>query len=181
VEPVEEIGQYGGTWNSAILGTADVVWLWRTIAYEPLVRWDPDWTEPIPNVAESMEVADGGREYTFKLRKGMKWSDGKPFTADDIVFAYEDVLLNEDLTPDVPTAFLGGDTPAKIEKLDDYTVRFTFPGEPHGLFLEQLAYNGQITAWPRHYLEQFHCTRRASRWTSPWRSYGRAERNGRRP
>jgi peptide/nickel transport system substrate-binding protein len=156
VEPVDEIGQYGGTWNSAILGTADVVWLWRTIAYEPLVRWDPGWTEPIPNVAESMEVAGGGKEYTFKLRKGMRWSDGKPFTADDIVFAYEDVLLNEDLTPDVPTTFLGGDTPAKIEKLDDYTVKFTFPGEPNGLFLEQLAYNGQITAWPRHYLKQFH-------------------------
>jgi peptide/nickel transport system substrate-binding protein len=86
----------------------------------------------------------------------MRWSDGKPFTADDIVFAYEDVLLNEDLTPNVPTTFLGGDTPAKIEKLDDYTVKFTFPGEPNGLFLEQLAYNGQITAWPRHYLKQFH-------------------------
>ncbi len=156
VEPVDEIGQYGGTWNSAILGTADVVWLWRTIAYEPLVRWDPGWTEPIPNVAESVEVAGGGREYTFKLREGMKWSDGEPFNADDIVFAYEDVLLNEDLTPDVPTAFLGGDEPAEIEKLDDYTVKFTFPGEPNGLFLEQLSYNGQITAWPRHYLEQFH-------------------------
>ncbi|MDQ3251308.1 MAG: ABC transporter substrate-binding protein, partial [Actinomycetota bacterium] len=109
-----------------------------------------------PNVAESVEVAGGGREYTFKLREGMKWSDGEPFNADDIVFAYEDVLLNEDLTPDVPTAFLGGDEPAEIEKLDDYTVKFTFPGEPNGLFLEQLSYNGQITAWPRHYLEQFH-------------------------
>jgi ABC-type transport system substrate-binding protein len=156
VEPVDEIGQYGGTWNSAILGTADVVWLWRTIAYEPLVRWDPGWTEPIPNVAESVEVSGGGREYTFKLREGMKWSDGKPFNADDIIFAYEDVLLNEDLIPDVPTAFLGGDEPAEIEKVDDYTVKFTFPGEPNGLFLEQLSYNGQITAWPRHYLEQFH-------------------------
>ena len=57
----------------------------------------------------------GGREYTFKLREGMKWSDGKPFTADDIVFAYEDVLSNEDLTPDVPLTFLGGDEPAEIE------------------------------------------------------------------
>jgi ABC-type transport system substrate-binding protein len=156
VEPIDQIGQYGGTWNSAILGSADVVWLWRTVGYEPLVRWDPEWTEPIPNVAKSVEVAGSGREYTFKLREGMKWSDGKPFTADDIVFAYEDVLLNEDLTPEVPITFVGGDEPAKIEKVDDYTVKFTFPDEPNGLFLEQLSYNGLITSWPRHYLEQFH-------------------------
>ena len=94
VEPVDQIGQYGGTWISAILNTADVVWLWRTVSYEPLVRWDPEWTEPIPNVAESVDIAGEGKEYTFKLREGIKWSDGKPFTADDIIFAYEDVLLN---------------------------------------------------------------------------------------
>ncbi len=55
----------------------------------------------MPNVAESWTVNPEATEYTFKLRKGMKWSDGKPFTADDIVFWANDVINNKELTPAV--------------------------------------------------------------------------------
>jgi ABC-type transport system substrate-binding protein len=155
VEPVERIGVYGGTWNTALLGVADTSWLGRTIGYEGLVRWDPGFEEVLPNVAESFEASDDGTEYTFRLRRGMKWSDGEPFTADDIIFAYEDFTLNEELNPVVLSWLVRGDEPGKLEKVDDHTVRFTFSA-PNGLFLERVAASHPFTAYPRHYLEQFH-------------------------
>lgn len=157
VEPFERVGEYGGEWNTALLGGSDHIWLTRTLAYENLVRWNPEWTEIIPNVAESFEVDEDATVYTFTLREGLKWSDGAPFTSDDIVFWYEDVLMNEELTPSVPDWLVSGGEPVVVEKLDDTTVTFTF-AEPYGLFLQELArVSGSLpTQYPRHYLEPFH-------------------------
>ena len=103
VEPVESIGQYGGTWHAGLRGGEDNAWIFRTIAYEPLVRWTRDWTGIIPMWPSPGRSTTDATEFTFKLREGMKWSDGEPFTADDIMFWYEDVLMNEELTPRPPT------------------------------------------------------------------------------
>jgi ABC-type transport system substrate-binding protein len=155
VEPTDRMGQYGGEWNSALLGAADTAWLVRTIGYENLTRWQPEVRafsidEVIPNIAESFESSDDGTEFTFKLRKGMKWSDGEPFSADDLVFAQNDVFLNKELFPDPPFE-------ATAEKVDDNTVRFTFK-EPESLFVHRQATpSGELlVTLPRHYLEQFH-------------------------
>ena len=158
VTPHERIGQYGGDWNTALLGAGDANWIQLTIGYEPLVRWNPDWTEVIPNIAERVEVNENSTEFTFYLRPGMKWSDGEPFTADDLLFWYEDVLMNEELTPAVPGWLTSGGEPVVVEKGDDTTVTFSF-AEPYGLFLQDLATSdgSRLTAnFPRHYLEQFH-------------------------
>ena len=56
----------------------------------------------VGNVLQSFEVSDGDRVFTLRLRPGLKWSDGVPVTMDDVLFAYEDVLLNEKLTPSFP-------------------------------------------------------------------------------
>jgi peptide/nickel transport system substrate-binding protein len=151
VTPHDRIGQHGGTWRTALVGGGDNAWLIRVILYENLVRWDPEWTEIIPNVAESVEVSEDAREYTFSLREGMRWSDGEPFTADDIMFWWEDVYMNEELTPAAPA------NPLTVERLDDYTVRFVFE-RPEGLFLQNAAApdGWMYTGYPRHYLEQFH-------------------------
>lgn len=150
VEVVEEIGDYGGTWNTGLLGGGDFGWFQRTIAYENLVRWNPDWTGVVPNIAESFEVNDNATEYTFKLREGMKWSDGAPFTADDIMFWYEDVFNNEEITPDK-----GVNAPV-VEKVNDYEVKFIFE-EPKGTFLQETASVGcPHTCFPAHYMKQFH-------------------------
>ncbi len=159
VTPVEGVGQYGGTWRMGLNGGQDNALLTRTMAYEHLVRWTPDWTAIEPNIAESYEVNAEATEYTFKLREGMKWSDGEPFTADDLVFWYEDIVQNEEYGAAHPQGNwlqAGGETVA-VEKVDDYTVKLIFAA-PNGLFLQRLATpdGAELTRWPKHYCSQFH-------------------------
>ncbi|MGO6908795.1 ABC transporter substrate-binding protein, partial [Rhizobium ruizarguesonis] len=78
---LESVGTYGGTWRTATFGGGDSE-IERSIGYTRLVRWNPEWTEVIPDLAKSVEVNDNATEYTFTLREGTRWSDGEPFTAD---------------------------------------------------------------------------------------------------
>ena len=156
VEPLEAIGTYGGTWRAVLTGSGDRVWLTRTVGYENLVRWNPEWTEVIPNVAESWEVSEGGRVYTFNLRQGIRWSDGDLFDTEDVAFAWNDVLTNNALaTP--PSFLMDGDQPAMLEVVDAHTFRLIF-STPRGLLLEHLAHGNSdmFTRFPSHYLQQFH-------------------------
>jgi peptide/nickel transport system substrate-binding protein len=138
VEPVERLGRYGGTWQMAMRGNADRALVYRTIGYEHLLRWDPAWTRVVPNVAQSFSVNDDATAFTFKLRQGMRWSDGHPFTADDIMFWYEDILKNPELTPKPPPWLIAGGKLVDVDKLDAFTVRFRFDA-PNGLFPQALA------------------------------------------
>ena len=157
VEPLDSIGQYGGTWHMGMRGGEDLVWLTRTVGYIGLVRWSSDWTQVVPDLAASWDVNEDATEYDFHLREGLRWSDGVPFTADDIVFWYEDVITNPDLYV-TPLAFMiSGGEMGVVSKIDDYTVRFNFSA-PNGLLLQRLASPNEgmfITATPKHYLSQF--------------------------
>lgn len=161
VQPTESLGQYGGTWRSGLRGGQDNAWLLRTIGYDYLVRWSPDWSEVIPNLAESFEASADATEFTFKLREGVKWSDGVPFTADDIMFWYEALIMNDEYTAINPVGSPWvspiSKTKVTVEKIDDYTVKFVF-AEPFGLFLQILATpSGPApTRHPAHYCSQFH-------------------------
>lgn len=155
VEPAEEIGQYGGT----LFDLYDGVRLaeFRQFGYESLVRWSVDGTEVVPNIAEGWEVSEDGTTYTFFLREGLKWSDGVDFTADDIIFWWEEVETNTDISPGGPYPyFVVSGEAATVTKIDDYTVSFSW-SNPNGLFLQNLSasYGVRITQFPRHYLEQF--------------------------
>ncbi|MEQ7129368.1 ABC transporter substrate-binding protein [Actinopolymorpha sp. B11F2] len=155
IQPVEQLGSYGGTWQHALIGT-DVNSIIGTWKYDPLVMWDRNWEQVVPNVAEQVEISGGGREYLFGLRQGMKWSDGEPLTADDIMFWYEAVFKNKELTPVIPTFLQFGGVPVVAEKVDDYTVRFSFT-KPYALFLQQLAdWDPIVELLPSHYLKEFH-------------------------
>jgi peptide/nickel transport system substrate-binding protein len=156
VEPLHEIGRYGGDWRGGTVETNGDIWT-RNGSYEQLLRWTPEWDGIMPNIAESYEANNEGSEYTFHLREGIRYSDGAPFTADDIMFWYEDVFMNEELTPAKPTWLVRGGDPVVVEKIDDYTVKFSFTS-PHGLFLKIACQSNQeiTTRYPRHYLEQFH-------------------------
>ncbi len=154
---IDGIGDYGGTLRTTILANGDQYNLTRTIANETLVRWDTSWTKIEPSIAEEVTVSDDATTFTFKLRKGLKWSNGAPFNADDIMFWYEDVFMNEALTPSPSSVFMAGGEPVKVRRIDDVTVEFKFAA-PYGLFMQQLAYGQghQPIVYPRHYLEQFH-------------------------
>lgn len=159
VTVAEEIGAYGGTWNTAITGAADGPWLWRTINDGHLLERSRDWTEITPNVASAFEENDDATEFTITLREGIRWSDGEPLTTRDVEFAFNDVALNAELTQGVPTELSGTDgAPAELEIVDDYTFIVRFSG-PKPLFRNDMAGGvaGQrFTMYPRHYLEQFH-------------------------
>jgi peptide/nickel transport system substrate-binding protein len=108
------------------------------------------------NVAKEWEVTDDGKVFTFYLRPGQKWSTGAEFTADDIMFWYEDVLLNEELSPSIPSWWRPGGEPGAVEKIDDYAVRFTFVA-PHGILPDLLPFSASfILTYPREYMSQFH-------------------------
>ncbi len=157
LEVVEQPGEYGGTIRRAILGGGDQHNIVRTIGSDNMVRWDREWSEVRPNIAKSWDVSEDASKFTFHLREGMKWSDGAPFSADDILFWYEDVFNNEALTPTKDNTFIGPAGPAKVTKIDDYTVEFDF-GAPNGLFIQNMAYGFGYhpTVYAKHYLEQFH-------------------------
>ena len=150
VQPLESVGTYGGQWRTGTIERNGND-LFRNIGYEQLMRYTPTYDAVIPNIAESVEASEDGREYTFTLRKGLKWSDGTPFTTDDVVFWYEDVLMNSEITPTPPRpAFT-------ITKVDDVTFTWTFE-EPNGLFLKDVARvnNERACMHQKAYLSQFH-------------------------
>lgn len=155
VVEAEELGQYGGTCRSVTIGPGDRTSIIRLIGYEPGLRRDPMLQDTLPNVFSSVDANDDGTEYTVSLRSGMKWSDGEPFTADDVVFALEDVYGNEELFPSPPSWLSISGVKAVAEKIDDVTVTVTFP-EPTGLFMPGLDRNLDWPPfYPKHYAKDF--------------------------
>jgi len=77
-------------------------------------------------LAKSWDISEDSLVITFHLREGLKWSDGEPFTADDVVFSFNDLYYNEDVETDTrDILILPDDTYPVVEKVDDYTVKVT--------------------------------------------------------
>ncbi|CAN5361180.1 ABC transporter substrate-binding protein [soil metagenome] len=157
VTPLEKVGTYGGTWRRGLSGSSDHNGILRCIGNMGLTRWDFDFTKVLPNVAESWEVSADSSTFVFKLRKGMKWSDGTPFTADDVVFSIEDCVKNTELYKTVPSILSVAGKGPDVTKVDDNTVQFKFAGA-YGLFLQQLAtpLGQHPTLFQKKYSSQFH-------------------------
>lgn len=121
----------------------------------PLFQVNPDDLEPLPNLAKSWEWSDDGRQLTMHLIEGAKWSDGDPFDAEDVMFYWDNHVMDPEITPlngASPETF-GQDT--TLEALDPYTVRFTFTSERPEQVLYALAY-GTFCPGPSHVMKPHH-------------------------
>jgi len=160
VIPIEKVGKYGGTIRVVI--PSRTVGASTDISYanpwEGILKFSRDGYSIEPNLAEKWTWRDGGKTLILYLRKGVKWSDGEPFTADDIMFWYEDIILNDELTPLKPTQWSPGGKLMKVEKIDDYTVqlKFTVPYPFATLYLAHYAGQERSFFYPKHFLKKYH-------------------------
>ncbi|KAJ49354.1 peptide/nickel transport system substrate-binding protein [Clostridium tetanomorphum] len=105
--------------------------------YEGLLKYKEGSTELEPCLAESWNISKDGKEYTFKLRKGVKFHDGTAFNADAVKFNIERQFL-PNVKEDMPYASFTFGSVQKVEKIDDYTVKIILK-EPYTPFLANLA------------------------------------------
>jgi peptide/nickel transport system substrate-binding protein len=156
ITPRDSIGRYGGTLMTVLRGGEDRVWLIRTAFYDNLLRWDFEYTKPLPNLAESWEVSPDATSYTFKLRKGVRWSDGEPFTSADVAFWWE-LFSDDEINPGKDAFFTVGGKLATFTVIDDLTFRFDFAA-PNGMFAQRLASGemGNPTAFAKHAVSRYH-------------------------
>jgi peptide/nickel transport system substrate-binding protein len=153
VAEVAAIGRPGGELRMLMASPKDtrmmaVYGYARLVGYTPALALKPD-------ILKSIDVKDG-RIFTLHLRKGMKWSDGQPFTAEDFRYWFEDVAQNSKLSPSgLPVSLMPRGQSPRFEVLDDTTVRYSWP-VPNPLFLPDLAgADPQFIYCPAHYLKQF--------------------------
>ena len=147
-------GKQGGTLK-LLIGRARDVRMLYVFGYARLVAYDRD-LKIVPDVLESVDVEDG-RIFTLKLRKGHRWSDGHPFTAEDFRYFWDDVVNNKALSPTGPPIDLMVDgQPPVFEVLDSHTIRYAW-AKPHPDFLPRLAAASPLLIYrPAHYLKKYH-------------------------
>jgi peptide/nickel transport system substrate-binding protein len=157
-----EIGQYGGIWRRGTLGPSDFNGIARVID-DALVIFSPDGGSVVNKYVESVTSSTDYKTWTVKLPKGAKWSNGDPFTTDDIMFWYKDALQNKDLTPSLPGWMQNKDgSVAEVKQVDEVTVQWIYK-EAHTTFLFELANadygDKNIPCFlPNKFLKQFHVT-----------------------
>lgn len=116
------------------------------IMYDGLLTTDPITGQPAPKLAKSYSISSDGKTYTINLRRGIKWSDGKPITADDVVFTWRDIIfagLGDTSTRD---SLVIDDKLPTVRKIDNYTVEFTTP-KPYAPFIRMLS----ASIAPKHF------------------------------
>ena len=162
-----QVGKYGGTLRLANERvTADYTMTTNGLQYA--IRAPGVGLKDLtlrPQFFSDFKVENNKTTFTFTIRKGLKWSDGYPVTTEDVRFAWEDVVLNEKITPAIPMYFRCEEKSdgelLKLEIIDDYTFRISFP-KPYGSFLAGFSnvklggpYSNMLLL-PAHYLKKFH-------------------------
>lgn len=171
VEPnIEEVGQYGGSFTTTALDNGR--WTWGTFTEQSMFRFKQDGSGTVEaNVCKEFSANEDSTVWTIKLREGMKWSDGQPFTADDIIFYYNHMsvpALNEDRTAvavDVEGYYNaytskpyncyqvlkdGKKYWAEFAKVNDYEFTVTFAASKPG-FPEEVAVDNKWMFLPKHF------------------------------
>jgi peptide/nickel transport system substrate-binding protein len=159
IEVVDSIGKYGGTWNAVTWwpGAGNI----KMKFYDPPVRWKADLTGYEAGLLVEMpEWTDDGQTITFTFRRGLRWSDGEPFTTADLLFWWEELANNEDYrTVTVPWWARNTDgTPITMEFPDDVTwvLKFDAPQYIMPYVLAQGFWEWEPLMKPAHFLKQYH-------------------------
>ncbi|TGR27789.1 ABC transporter substrate-binding protein [Mesorhizobium sp. M00.F.Ca.ET.151.01.1.1] len=142
-------GQTQG-WGGIDIGLSEC--LTRTA---PLFQVEAKDTEPLPNLAKSWDWSKDGHKLTMHLVEGAKWSDGVPFNADDVMFYWDDEVMDPNVSPlngATQETFGVGTT---LKKIDDYTVEWTFKDAFPKQHLYAMAY-GTFCPGPAHILKPQH-------------------------
>ena len=163
ITPKEKVGTYGGTWHRAYKGVSDR-WGPTKLMEEHALQWEWEGDAPksVVNTVEKWEQNADASEFTFYMRKGMRWSDGEDFDTNDVKFWYEDVYLNQDLTPSYGNTYDNADkTPFELTVVDQYTfkVKYKSPKPLLSIILPKIGTNmpaGPDFAAPEHYMKQWH-------------------------
>ena len=155
VVPYESVGKYGGTFdalsNATEAGTSDFM----SLRHVNLVRYSDDLQTIVPNVAKAWKWNDDYTELTFFLRKGHKWSDGAPFTGEDVKFWYDNLALDAKVIEKPKDYVLVAGERMQVEVVDPQTVVFKLPAPKPGLLAHFATHFGQGFQ-PKHFLGQFH-------------------------
>ena len=150
----ETIGNPGGELRMLMGGPKDTRMM-VVYGYARLVGYTPALTL-VPDILKSVDVQDG-RIFTLHLRSGHKWSNGRPFTAEDFRYWFEDVAQNSQLSPSgLPVSMIVQGEAPRFEVLDETTIRYAWT-RPNPLFLPNLAGADPLYIYcPSDYLKQFH-------------------------
>jgi ABC-type dipeptide transport system, periplasmic component len=144
------IGGQSQGWGGIDIGMSEC--LTRT---GPLFMIRAEELEPMPNLAKSWEWSEDGHELTMHLIEGAKWSDGDPFDTEDVMFYWEDHILDPNVSPlngGTPETFGVGTT---LEAIDEYTIKWTFEEAFPTQYLYAMAY-GTFCPGPSHILKPEH-------------------------
>lgn len=154
------IGKYGGTLKSVRNSATWDGWIWCILQERIIETVSGEGKDFYPNIIKDWEINDDFSEYTFFLRKGMKWSDGVPVTTEDVKWTFEKDHANTQLTAAWPT-FLktnntASGTPCELEIVDDYTFKIKFDGSYPGFLLQVTCNDYNYFFEPSHYLKDYH-------------------------
>lgn len=163
------VGRYGGVIRHVIGGRPEG-WNWaagQTLGWgginyavaECLTRTGPLFTinaqeqEPLPNLAKNWQWSDDGRTLTMHLIEGAKWSDGHPFTSEDIMFYWNDNVQDTNVAAFASPDTFGAGT--QLRAVDDYTIEWRFEETSSAQVLFQMAFF-QFCPGPAHVLKPHH-------------------------
>ncbi|TDO93896.1 peptide/nickel transport system substrate-binding protein [Halanaerobium saccharolyticum] len=157
IEPVEEVGQYGGKVVSTAIGPSTESD--GTVMRPWMFQLDKSMANAVPDIAKSFELTNEAKTLTIHLREGLKWSDGHPFTTEDIIFWWEDVAMHEEVNHWTQWNWKMDGVAPEFTAVDDYTLKIEFPRSNPTIVDTTLTWWRSQQSFffsPKHYLKQFH-------------------------
>ncbi|MDG1801768.1 MAG: ABC transporter substrate-binding protein, partial [Paracoccaceae bacterium] len=155
IVPFASIGEYGGTFNALSNATESGTSDFLSVRHTTLFRYSTDLETIVPNVAKDWAWNDDFTQLTVTLRRGHKWSDGADFTSADVVFWYDNLMMDSNVIENAKDYALAGGEPMTVTAPDAQTVVFDLAAPKPGL-IETFTSSFIQPFQPVHFLGQYH-------------------------